>query len=68
MTDVGLEEEIGKSIGGLDEVLNTSGSSLSLGVRRRLALARALINKGRIAILDEPTEELTQRGPHTSMT
>ena len=62
LTDVGLEEEIDKSIGGLDEVLNTSGSSLSLGVRRRLALARALINKGRIAILDEPTEGIDAKG------
>ena len=67
MTDVGLEEEIDKSIGGLDQVLNTSGSSLSLGVRRRLALARALINKGRIAILDEPTEGIDAKGGFTRL-
>ena len=62
LADVGLDEEIDKSVGGLDQVLNTSGSSLSLGVRRRLALARALINKGKIAILDEPTEGIDAKG------
>ena len=62
LADVGLDDEIDKSVGGLDQVLNTSGSSLSLGVRRRLALARALINKGKIAILDEPTEGIDAKG------
>ena len=62
LADVGLDEEIDKSVGGLDQVLNTSGSSLSLGVRRRLALARALIHKGKIAILDEPTEGIDAKG------
>jgi ATP-binding cassette, subfamily C, bacterial LapB len=59
---VGLHEEIDKSVGGLDQILNTSGSSLSLGVRRRLALARALKNGGKIAILDEPTEGIDANG------
>jgi len=62
LADVGLDEEIDKSVGGLDQILNTSGSSLSLGVRRRLALARALIHKGKIAILDEPTEGIDAKG------
>ncbi len=62
LADVGLDEEIDKSVGGLDQVLNTSGSSLSLGVRRRLALARALVNRGKIAILDEPTEGIDAKG------
>jgi ATP-binding cassette subfamily C protein LapB len=62
LADVGLDEEIDKSVGGLDQGLNTSGSSLSLGVRRRLALARALIHKGKIAILDEPTEGIDAKG------
>ena len=62
LADVGLDDEIDKSVGGLDQVLNTSGSSLSLGVRRRLALARALIHKGKIAILDEPTEGIDAKG------
>ena len=46
----------------LDQVINSTGSSLSLGVRRRLALARALIIQGKIAILDEPTEGIDAKG------
>ena len=62
LAQVGLDEEIDKSVGGLDQNLNTSGSSLSLGVRRRLALARALTNGGALAILDEPTEGIDANG------
>ena len=62
LTGAGLDQEIDKSVGGLDQVINTTGSSLSLGVRRRLALARALIIKGKIAILDEPTEGIDAKG------
>lgn len=62
LTDAGLHQEIDKSVGGLDQVINTTGSSLSLGVRRRLALARALIIQGKIAILDEPTEGIDAKG------
>ena len=62
LAQVGLDEEIDKSVGGLDQILTTSGSSLSLGVRRRLALARALTNGGKLAILDEPTEGIDASG------
>ncbi|PPR09046.1 MAG: Toxin RTX-I translocation ATP-binding protein [Alphaproteobacteria bacterium MarineAlpha11_Bin1] len=59
---VGLEDEIDKTAGGLEQALNSSGSSLSLGVRRRLALARALVNAGKLAVLDEPTEGIDSVG------
>lgn len=62
LSGVGLDEEIDKSSGGLEEVLNSSGSSLSLGVRRRLALARAIVNGGKLAVLDEPTEGIDSLG------
>ena len=62
LAQVGLDEEIDKSVGGLDQILNTSGSTLSLGVRRRLSLARALTNGGKLAILDEPTEGIDANG------
>lgn len=47
---------------GLDMMLRNNGEELSLGVRRRLALARALVNDGVLAILDEPTEGLDGEG------
>ncbi len=47
---------------GLDTVLADGGRNLSLGIRRRLALARALITGGTLAIMDEPTEGLDAFG------
>ena len=47
---------------GLDTVLADGGRNLSLGIRRRLALARAFITGGTLAIMDEPTEGLDTAG------
>ncbi|MBG0777261.1 MAG: ATP-binding cassette domain-containing protein [Desulfovibrionaceae bacterium] len=47
---------------GLDTPVTDSGRTLSLGVRRRLALARALATDGRLVLLDEPTEGLDADG------
>ena len=38
------------------------GKSLPLGTRRRIALARALMNQGRLAVFDDPTEGLDSEG------
>lgn len=47
---------------GLDMSLPGGGRHLSLGVRRRLALCRALLGGGQLIILDEPTEGLDTAG------
>ncbi|MEE7560758.1 ATP-binding cassette domain-containing protein, partial [Xanthomonas sp. Kuri4-2] len=44
--------------GGLDTWVGENGATLSAGQARRLALARALLRKAPILLLDEPTEGL----------
>jgi len=47
---------------GLDTPVTEGGRSLPLGIRKRLAIARALVAQGRLAIFDEPTEGLDAEG------
>ncbi|MFH1915240.1 MAG: ATP-binding cassette domain-containing protein [Pseudomonadota bacterium] len=47
---------------GLDTPVAEGGRSLPLGIRKRLAIARALVARGRLAIFDEPTEGLDAEG------
>ncbi|MDD4951380.1 MAG: ATP-binding cassette domain-containing protein [Desulfovibrionaceae bacterium] len=47
---------------GLETDLAEGGKNLPVGVRRRLALARALVVQGRLAVFDEPTEGLDADG------
>jgi ATP-binding cassette subfamily C protein LapB len=56
LESVGLNNIFDKTVGGLDQLINGGGTHMSLGVRRRLALARALAYDGPLVILDEPTE------------
>jgi ATP-binding cassette subfamily C protein LapB len=59
---VGLEGLADEAPNGLDQELGKGGMELSLGVRRRLALARALAHDGVLAVLDEPTEGIDKTG------
>lgn len=47
---------------GLDTDLVDGGRTLPVGIRRRIALARALMHQGQLAIFDDPTEGLDAEG------
>ncbi|HEX5144380.1 MAG TPA: thiol reductant ABC exporter subunit CydC [Mycobacterium sp.] len=54
----GLQPWLRELPDGLSTVLNGGAAALSGGQRRRLLLARALLSRARIVLLDEPTEHL----------
>jgi len=47
---------------GLETPILDNGRTIPLGIRRRLALARALASDGQLAVLDEPTDAMDQKG------
>ncbi|MCG8619967.1 MAG: ATP-binding cassette domain-containing protein [Desulfobacterales bacterium] len=47
---------------GLETPVTDNEKNFPPGVRRRLSLARALASEGKIALLDEPTDALDQKG------
>ena len=47
---------------GLETPIRNSGAHLPVGVRRRLALVRALVTEGRVVVLDEPFEGVDTNG------
>ena len=59
---VGLRHFLDESPKGFETTITGNGRHLSRGIRRRLALARALASDGTLAILDEPTEGLDGEG------
>ena len=59
---VGLRRYISETKDGFEAVLEKNGGDLALGIRRRLAFARALITDGSLIVLDEPTGGLDEEG------
>ena len=47
---------------GFDTLITDNGHKLAVGIRRRLALARALTTGGKLLIFDEPTEGMDKQG------
>lgn len=58
------EEEISEVLSrvGLDEVKNMTVGKYSLGMRQRLGIAQAIMEKPKIILLDEPTNALDKEG------
>ena len=56
-----LENEIAQFPRGVDTSIGTRGMSISGGQKQRLALARALVGKPKILILDDCTSALDSR-------
>jgi len=47
---------------GLEMVITQQANELSFGIKKRIALARALVNDAQIIFFDEPTESLDAKG------
>jgi ATP-binding cassette subfamily C protein LapB len=58
----GLGRYLDESPDGLDAKVTNNGLNLSLGIRRRIALARALLSECKLAVFDEPTDGLDREG------
>lgn len=58
LTATGLADWVAHLPGGLSHLLGPDGTTVSGGERRRLLLARALVRRAPITLLDEPTEHL----------
>jgi len=62
LEQVGLSNFVNQHPLGLGMQIVQGGRSLSPGIRRRLAIARALTTRGRLIIIDEPMEGLDSAG------
>lgn len=62
ISKAGLEVFLNNSADGLNTFLGEEGRTLPQGIRRRLALARAMVTDGKLVIFDEPTEALDEAG------
>jgi len=60
--DADLRSFLDTSAKGMETPVIDGGRSLPLGIRKRMALARALVRQSRLAVFDEPTEGLDSSG------
>jgi ATP-binding cassette, subfamily C, bacterial LapB len=65
MAQAGLKPFLNAHPQGAEMIVEDGGRTLSPGIRRRLALARALATDGQMVVLDDPTESLDTEGCKT---
>ena len=62
LKSVDLIDFVNSDPNGIKMPLPNRGEDLPFGIRKRIALARALVINGQIAIFDEPTESIDEKG------
>ncbi|MEC6996712.1 MAG: ATP-binding cassette domain-containing protein [Pseudomonadota bacterium] len=62
ISSVGLNDYINTLPNGLNEIIENYGKDLPVGIKKRIGLARAIINNGKIIVFDEPSESLDNKG------
>ena len=65
MKEVDLANYINSIENGINTLLEDRGETLPVGIRKRMSLARAMINQSQLIVLDEPTEGLDKIGKDT---
>ena len=62
LSSVGLTDYINQLPNGINQIIENYGKELPLGIKKRIGLARAIINNGKILVFDEPSESLDNKG------
>ncbi len=62
LKSVDLIDFVNSHPNGIKMPLHNRGEDLPFGIRKRIALARALVISGQIVIFDEPTESIDEKG------
>ena len=62
ISSVGLTDYINKVPDGINQIVENNGKNLPVGIKKRIGLARAIINNGKFIIFDEPSESLDHKG------
>ena len=62
LKSVDLIDFVNSDPSGIQMQLPNRGENLPFGIRKRIALARAMVVSGQVVVFDEPTESMDERG------
>ena len=62
LNDVDLTNYMNNRENGINSLIEERGETLPVGIRKRMSLARAMVNQGQLIVFDEPTEGLDKIG------